>query len=136
MDNQDHGPQPFVSDIEELTKQNRNFRTTLWTGDHLQVTLMHIAEGAEIGLEVHERVDQFLRIEQGLALVEMGDSKDHLTFSEEAEEDFAIVVPAGKWHNVTNIGHVPLKLYSIYSPPEHEHGTVHGTKKDAMKEEE
>ena len=126
----DHGPNPYVVDIEELTLGNENFRTTAWTGKYMQMTLMTIQPGDDIGLEVHEDHDQFLRIEQGLATVLMGDSEESLE-SWDAGDDFAIFVPAGKWHNIVNTGEEPLKLYSIYAPPEHAHGTVHATKADA-----
>jgi mannose-6-phosphate isomerase-like protein (cupin superfamily) len=132
----DYGKQPFVVNIEETTKQNSTFRTALWTGSHLQVTLMSINVGEDIGLEMHPDVDQFLRIEEGHGIVQMGDSKDNLTFQARVSDDFAIMVPAGKWHNVTNTGNTPLKLYSIYAPPEHPFGTVHRTKAAAMAAEE
>lgn len=108
------------------------------TGKNLQVTLMSIAAGDDIGLEVHEHGDQFLRVEEGEGLVQMGDSEDNLSFEEKAEDDYAILIPAGKWHNVTNTGDKPLKIYSIYAPPEHPHSTVHKTKAeaDAAEEEE
>lgn len=128
----DYGSQPFVVNIEKAAKQNRTFRTALWTGDHLQVTVMSINVGEDIGLEVHPTVDQFLRIEEGQGIVQMGDTKDNLYFEERVCDDYAIMVPAGKWHNVTNTGNKPLKLYSIYAPPEHPFGTVHKTKTDAM----
>lgn len=124
---QDHGPNPYVVNIEELTLQNENFRTTAWTGANLQMTLMTIQPGEDIGLEVHEDHDQFLRIEQGTARVEMGPTETELQ-TWDAEDDFAIFVPAGVWHNLTNTGTDTLKLYSIYSPPEHAHGTIHETK--------
>lgn len=127
---QDHGPNPYVMNIEELTVQNDNFRTASWTGKYMQMTLMAIQPGDDIGLEVHEDHDQFLRIEQGTAKVEMGPSQTDMQ-TWDASDDFAIFVPAGVWHNVTNTGNEPLKLYSIYSPPEHAHGTVHATKADA-----
>lgn len=132
----DYGAQPFVVDIEEVTKKNNTFRTAIWTGRHLQVTLMSLNVGEDIGLEIHPTVDQFLRIEQGQGLVQMGDSKDRLDFAEKVYDDYAIVVPAGKWHNVTNTGNQPLKLYSIYAPPQHPYGTVHETKAVAMAAEE
>lgn len=134
---QDTGPNPYVVDIEELTLQNEHFRTAAWTGTNLQMTLMTIQPGDDIGLEVHEDHDQFLRIEQGVARVEMGASSDTL-IAWNAEDDYAIFVPAGTWHNVVNTGEQPLKLYSIYSPPEHAHGTVHETKAiaDAAEAEE
>lgn len=128
----DYGKRPFVVDIDEATKQNRTFRMALWTGDHLQVTLMSINVGEEIGLEIHPNLDQFLRIEEGKGIVQMGDRRDRLDFRARVSDDFAIMVPAGKWHNITNTGNEPLKLYSIYAPPEHPFGTVHRTKAEAM----
>ena len=127
---QDNGPNPYVVNIEELTLQNENFRTTVWTGSEMQMTLMTIQPGDDIGLEVHEDHDQFLRIEQGSARVEIGQSEDSLQ-TWEAADDFAIFVPANSWHNVTNTGEGTLKLYSIYAPAEHAHGTVHTTKAEA-----
>lgn len=127
---QDYGPKPLVINIEEATLDNENFRTALWTGAFSQTTLMTIQPGDDIGLEVHEDHDQFLRIEEGEARVELGDSEDTLEeFS--ASDDFAIFVPAGTWHNLTVVGTTPLKLYSIYSPAEHPHGTVHVDKAEA-----
>ncbi|WP_331721983.1 cupin domain-containing protein [Alkalithermobacter paradoxus] len=128
----DYGPNPFVVDIEKATEQNTTFRTALWTGEHLQVTVMSIAPGDDIGLEVHEDGDQFIRVEEGKGLVLMGDSKDDLDFEERVYEDFAIMIPAGKWHNIINTGNKPLKVYVIYAPPEHPFGTVHKTKQDAQ----
>lgn len=132
----DYGPQSFVVDIEEATKQNNTFRTAIWTGQHLQLTLMSINAGEDIGLEIHPELDQFLRIEEGEGIVQMGDSKDQLDFQRKVADDFAIIIPAGKYHNVINTGSKPLKLYSIYSPPQHPFGTVHQTKADAMAAEE
>ena len=123
----DYGAEPTVLDIEAFTDFNTDFRTALWTGSKLQVTLMSIPVGGEVGLELHDDTDQFLRIESGKAKVLIGDSEDSLTFNEIAEKDFAIIIPAGKWHNIVNIGDAPLKLYSIYSPVEHPHGTIHKT---------
>lgn len=127
----DYGPNPFVVNIEEATKQNNNFRTALWTGCYLQLTLMSINVGEDIGLEIHPNLDQFVRIEEGQGLVKMGDRKDNLDFQANVREDFAFIIPAGKWHNLINTGNRPIKLYSIYAPPQHPHGTVHKTKKDA-----
>lgn len=128
----DHGPNPYVVNINQASKRNNTFRTALWTGHHLQVTLMSINVGDDIGIEIHPDTDQFLRIEQGRGVVRMGSSKDNLTFERKVSDDSAIMVPAGTWHNVINTGNVPLKLYSIYAPPHHPHGTVHVTKADAM----
>lgn len=127
----DYGAEPFVININEVTKQNNNFRTVLWTGEYLQVTLMNINVGESIGLEMHPNLDQFIRIEQGYGLVQMGDNKNNLNFVRKVYDDFAIVIPAGKWHNLTNIGNLPIKLYSIYAPPQHLKGTIHRTKADA-----
>jgi len=127
----DHGSKPFVVDINKATINNDTYRTALWTGKHLQLTVMSIPVGQDIGLEVHHDHDQFLRIEKGQGLVQMGDQKEHLNFSQPVFDDSAIFVPAGTWHNVTNTGNKPLKVYSIYAPPEHPHGTVHQTKKIA-----
>jgi mannose-6-phosphate isomerase-like protein (cupin superfamily)/predicted heme/steroid binding protein len=132
----DYGPEPFVVNINEATKQNDTYRTALWTGSHLQVTLMSLKVGEDIGLEIHPNLDQFIRIEQGEGIVKMGDIKDRLDFQERVYDDFAFVIPAGKWHNLINTGNEPLKLYSIYAPPQHPRGTVHVTKADAEAAEE
>lgn len=132
----DYGPEPFVVNIEEAAKQNNTFRTALWTGSYLQVTLMSINVGEDIGLEIHPDLDQFIRIEEGQGLVKMGDRKDKLNFQEKVYDDFAFIIPAGKWHNLINTGDKPLKLYSIYAPPQHPRGTVHETKAIAEAAEE
>lgn len=131
----DHGPKPFVVNIEKAAKKNKYFRTALWTGSHLQVTLMSINVGEDIGLEIHPTLDQFLRIEEGQGLVQMGKHKEKLDFQARIHDDFVIVIPAGTWHNLINIGNKPIKLYSIYAPPQHPHGTVHQTKAIAMASE-
>lgn len=131
----DYGDKPFVIDIEDAAERNNYFRTALWTGKHLQLTLMSINPGEDIGLEVHPDIDQFLRIEEGRGLVTMGASQNNLDFQRSVGEDDVILVPAGTWHNLTNTGRTPLKLYSIYAPPEHPFGTVHVTKRDAEKAE-
>lgn len=127
----DHGDDPYVVDIQEATIENNTFRTALWTGANLQLTVMSIQPGDDIGLEVHEDHDQFLRIEEGVGFVQMGPNENELDFEANVEDDFAIFVPAGSWHNVTNTGDIPLKLYSIYAPSEHPRGTVHETKAEA-----
>src|SRR5690606_5130036 len=127
----DEGPNPFVIDIETATLENQNYRTTLWTGSNLQMTVMSIEPGGDIGLEVHEHGDQFLRVEAGRGRVQMGPRRDDLSFDREVEADWVILVPAGQWHNVINTGDEPLKVYALYAPPEHPHGTVHATKAEA-----
>ena len=130
-DTTDYGPDPYVVDIEKDTLDNPNFRVTRWTGSKIQLTLMSIPVGGDIGLEVHETHDQFLRLEQGRGRVQMGPVKDDLSFEREVSADWAVFVPAGTWHNLTNVGDEPIKLYAIYGPPDHLHGTVHGTQNDA-----
>ena len=127
----DYGAQPLVINIENAAKQNDTYRTALWTGKNSQITLMSINVGDNIGLEVHPNVDQFLFIVQGEGFAQMGPSKNNLNYERKVYENFAVVVPAGTWHNVTNTGNVPLKLYSIYAPPNHPFGTIHVTKADA-----
>lgn len=131
----DYGAEPTVLDIDAYTMTNSNFRTALWTGTLLQVTLMSIPVGGEVGLEIHPDTDQFLRVEDGNARVEMGDTQDKLTYVKVAETDYAIIVPAGKWHNIINIGNKPLKLYSIYAPVHHPHSTIHKTLEEAEEAE-
>lgn len=131
----DYGKEPLIVNIDCLTKTNPYFRTALWTGEHLQVTLMSIPVNGDIGLEMHPHLDQFLRIEDGCALVMMGKNKNALNYQQRANSDFAVIVPAGTWHNILNIGRSPLKLYSIYAPPQHPFGTVHKTKAEAEEAE-
>ena len=128
MPSMDQGAAPFVTDIEEMTRQNTNYRTALWTGPHLQLTLMCIPSGGEIGLEVHPDTDQFLRIESGSGMTVMGSSKNRLSCRQPVSDGCAIFVPAGTWHNIVNTGACPLKLYTIYAPPHHPHGTVQSIK--------
>ena len=134
FDLRDFGARPQVFNIARLTRLNPYYRTTLWTGEHLQLTLMSINVRGDIGLEMHEDTDQFIRIESGYALVQMGSSKDSLDFSARVNANYAVVVPAGTWHNITNIGSTPLKLYSIYAPPHHMFGTIHKTREDSDRE--
>ena len=124
----DYGGEPLIVNIEEVTNRNNTYRTALWTGDKLQVTVMCIPVGGDIGLEIHPHTDQFIRIENGCALAVMGCKKDCLNIRKNISSDYAVIVPAGTWHNIINIGKVPLKLYSIYAPPQHPYGTVHETK--------
>jgi mannose-6-phosphate isomerase-like protein (cupin superfamily) len=132
----DYGPRPFVIDINKATKQNDTFRTALWTGTHLQLTLMSIPAGGEIGAEMHPDTDQFLRLEQGQGLVKMGHRREDMNLQANVSDDDAILIPAGTWHNLINTGSMPLKLYSIYAPPQHPHGTVHKTREDAIAAEQ
>lgn len=113
----DHGGRPYVVNIARAARQNTNYRTALWTGEHFQVTLMSIPVGEDIGLEVHPTTDQFIRVEEGQGLVQMGNSRDHLDFERMAHAGSAVMVPAGTWHNIINTGNTPLKVYVIYAPP-------------------
>ena len=136
MELKDYGKEPIAFNMEEVTLQNENYRTTLWTGEHFQLTLMSIpAGGGDIGMEVHPHVDQFLRLEAGTGRVEMGPAEDQITFSQVVKADDAIIIPANTWHNVTNIGEEPMKLYSIYSPANHPFDTEEETKQDAIDQE-
>ncbi len=125
----------WVADVERATLDNDTFRTVLYTGEHTQLTVMRLAPGEDIGREMHPHLDQFLRLEQGSARVELGRSEDDVGETHEVEDDWAIIVPAGVWHNVVNTGSGDVKLYSLYSPPEHPDGTVHRTKEDAERAE-
>lgn len=133
---QDYGPEPLIVNIKRFAELNPNYRTALWTGQHLQVTLMSIRVGGDIGLEMHPNLDQFIRVESGCGLVKMSSPKDGLNIERKVDGNYAIIIPAGTWHNLINIGNRPLKLYSIYAPPQHPFGTVHETKEIAEEDEE
>ena len=121
----------WIDDIERATLDNETFRTVLFTGERVQLTVMRLAPGEDIGAEVHPDHDQFLRVEAGRGRAELGGRDGQPAESHELESDWAIVVPAGLWHNLVNTGSEELKLYSLYAPPEHPPGTVHRTKADA-----
>lgn len=132
----DFGPEPFVTNIQRAAIHNTNFRTALWTGKDLQLTLMSIPVGGEIGLEAHSDLDQFLRLEMGRGLVKMGASSDKLNYQANVSSGYVVFIPAGTYHNLINVGSTPIKLYSIYAPPQHPRGTVHQTKQIADQAEE
>ena len=127
---EDFGPNPYVTNITEATLMNPFFRRALWTGTHLQLTLMCIPPEGENGLEMHANLDQFLRLEQGKGRVLMGSDPNSLNFQQNVADDYAIFIPAGTWHNLINTGNEPIKLYSIYAPVQHPAGTIHCTKAD------
>ena len=131
----DHGPNPFVANIPFVARQNPNYRTAFWTGSQLQMTLMTIPVCGDIGLERHSDTDQIIRVEEGYALIKMGNCREDLSFQCRLGTGDAAFVPCGTWHNVCNIGNYPLKLSSVYAPPQHSKGTVHCTKADAEKED-
>ena len=126
----DFGGQPLVENIDRLARQNTNYRTAIWTGNHLQATLMSIPTGADIGIEMHSDTDQFLKIVDGAGLFMAGKSKDDLSYQTRVNGNSAVFVPSGTWHNIKNIGNRPLKLYSLYAPPHHPFGAVQKTKAD------
>jgi mannose-6-phosphate isomerase-like protein (cupin superfamily) len=133
---EDIGPEPQSFDLERATVENSNYRTVAWSGKYLQLTLMSIPVGEDVGLEAHPETDQFLRVDAGRGRVQMGPAKDRLDFDREVEDGWAIFVPAGSWHNVTNIGDEPLQLYTVYAPVHHAAGKVQGTSDDAERDEE
>jgi mannose-6-phosphate isomerase-like protein (cupin superfamily) len=112
----------FIGDIEDMTEENRDFRRVLYTGSQMQLVLMALRPGEEIGAEVHEDRDQFFRIEMGNGEVSIDGRVTKI------KSDMAIIVPAGARHNIKNTGAEPLKLYTLYAPPEHVDQTVHPTK--------
>jgi mannose-6-phosphate isomerase-like protein (cupin superfamily) len=124
---QDVGPQPQSFDLEEATCDNPDYRRVAWSGRYLQVTLMSIPAGGDIGLEAHPETDQFLRLDAGRGRVQMGPAKDQLTFDQEVGDGWCVLVPAGTWHNVTNIADEPMQLYAIYAPAHHKPGKIHET---------
>ena len=132
----DVGPEPQSFDLEKATVENTNYRAVAWSGKYLQLTLMSIPAGDDIGLEAHPDTDQFLRLDAGRGRVQMGPTKDQLDFSREVEDGWAIFVPAGTWHNVTNIGDEPMRLYAVYAPVHHSAGRLQATAADAERDEE
>ena len=122
--------QGFVADIEKLTVENTDFRRVLYTGKYLQLVLMTLQPGEEIGAEVHEDHDQFFRIESGSGEVRIDGKATAI------KDDDAVIVPAGARHNVVNTGDRPLTLYTLYGPPDHRDGVVHRTKAEADASEE
>jgi mannose-6-phosphate isomerase-like protein (cupin superfamily) len=115
----------FVGDISQLTESNADFRHVLYTGKHLQLVLMTLKPGEDIGEETHEGVDQFFRIEEGTGEAVIDGRRSSVKAGD------AILVPAGARHNIVDTGKKPLRFYTLYGPPEHEDRTVHVTKKDA-----
>lgn len=127
----DIGPQPLAFDLEKATRENVDYRTVAWSGRYLQVTMMSIPVGSDIGLEMHPETDQFLRLDAGRGRVQIGDAKDRLTYEQDVSDGWCILVPAGSWHNVTNIGEEPMQIYAIYAPAHHRPGKIHKTASEA-----
>lgn len=116
----------YCDNIEKRTVENDDYRRVLYTGRNLQLVLMTLPPGCDIGEEVHPDRDQFFRFEEGSGAVDIDGVANRV------EADFAVIVPAGARHNVRNTGSSPLKLYTIYGPPEHVDGLVEATRVDAM----
>ncbi|WP_116112414.1 cupin domain-containing protein [Austwickia chelonae] len=136
MDITDIGPKPQVFNLEDATLENDHYRQVAWTGKYLQLTLMAIPVGEDIGLEVHPETDQFLRLDGGRGRVQMGPAEDQLDQEWEVEDGHAVFVPAGMWHNITNIGDEPMRLYAVYAPVHHAQGKIHPTQADAEADED
>lgn len=128
----DIGPQPQSFDIEQATEDNSSYRSVAWSGRYLQVTLMSIPVGGEVGLEAHPQTDQFLRLEDGKGRVQMGPTKDNLSFEAQVSDGWCVLVPAGTWHNITNTGAKPMQLYTVYAPAHHAPDKVQATIDIAM----
>ena len=118
----------YVDNIEGATVANEDFRRVLYTGSNLQLVLMTLPPGCDIGEEVHEDRDQFFRVEEGQGEIRIDGVANRV------EDDFAVIVPAGARHNVVNTGSAPLRLYTIYGPPEHRDGVVHATREQAERD--
>ena len=127
----DIGPEPQSFDLEQATRDNRNYRTVAWSGRYLQMTLMSIPVGGDIGLELHPDTDQFLRLDAGRGRAQIGTDRHNLSFDREVSDGWCVMIPAGTWHNVTNTGDEPMQLYAIYAPAHHKPGKIHKTAADA-----
>jgi mannose-6-phosphate isomerase-like protein (cupin superfamily) len=123
----DIGPRPQSFGIERTTKENTNYRSVAWSGRYLQVTLMSIPAGGDIGLEVHPETGQFLRLEAGYGRVQMGYAKDKLAFEKDVSDGWCVLVPAATWHNIINTGSTPIQVYAIYAPAHHTPGNLQAT---------
>ena len=131
MTMKDIGPKPQLFDIDSATRDNSNYRSVVWSGRYLQVTLMSIPVDGDIDLEMHTETDQFIRLEAGRGVVQMGASKDQLTVHSEVSDGWCVLVPAGTWHNITNTGTEPMQIYTLYAPAHHARGRMQRTAADA-----
>lgn len=132
----DHGGQPYVVNVERMAMQNSDFRNAVWTGCNLQMTVMCIMPCGEIGAEIHHDTDQFIMVQQGNAMVKTGKHKNRMDSCHNMCPGDAVFIPAGTWHNIVNTKNEPLRVTSIYAPPNHPKGTVHRTKEEAEHEHE
>lgn len=132
FDFSDRGPGFFTINIEDFTSANTNFRSTVWTGEQMQMTLMSIPVGGEIGEEIHTTVEQFIRVEEGEGEIYIGETQESMKAVQKIKEDEIVFIPLNVWHNIKNTGDKPLKLYSIYAPGEHARGTIHVTMEEGQ----
>jgi mannose-6-phosphate isomerase-like protein (cupin superfamily) len=133
---EDIGPLPHSFDMEQATTANPDYRSVAWSGRYLQVTLMSIPVGGDIGLEAHPETDQFIRLEAGKGRVRMGTSADHLTLDRDVSDGWCVLVPAGTWHNIANTGSSPMQLYTIYAPAHHKPAKVQATQAIAASDDD
>lgn len=132
----DYGPLPFAENLHDAALANDNYRTTLWTGEHVQITLMAIpAGGGDIGMEKHHDNDQIIYMFSGVGRVKMGKDKNKLTVDKEVHAGDVVIIPDDTWHNVINAGDETMKVFSVYSPVKHAKGTNETTKADAIDKE-
>jgi mannose-6-phosphate isomerase-like protein (cupin superfamily) len=122
-------PEPFVGNVDQLAQQNNDFRRVLHTGEHTQLVLMSLRPGESIGVETHPSTDQCLFIVQGRGRVVLGGRRSHVS------ERSVVCVPAGVEHDVVNTGDIPMKLFTMYGPPQHPEGTIHHTRAEAARAE-
>lgn len=125
----EHGGEVYVANVGKMACRNNNYRESIWTGKYLQTTLMSIARGDDIGVELHSDTDQYIRVEYGMAMALTGDSEHCINNKHRLCVGDAIYIPAGTWHNIVNIGRCALKLSSVYAPPHHPRCTVQEYKK-------
>lgn len=128
----DFGPEFLSLNIEEYTEKNTNFRTTLWTGEQMQLTLMSIPVGGAIGEEIHTDMERFIRIEEGKGEAFIGETQETMKSVKKVGGDDIVIIPKGVWHDIKNIGDKPMKLYSIYAPVEHPKGTIYVTMEEGQ----
>jgi mannose-6-phosphate isomerase-like protein (cupin superfamily) len=132
----DMGDKPAIINISALAEQNDNFRTAIWSGTNMQITLMSLASGEETGVEIHPDTDQMISVVDGYAMVEMGTDQKRLNFRQRVPSGYTIIIPEATYHNVRSIGKAPLKLYTVYAPAHHPWGTVDKTRLDSVEREE
>ena len=124
----DRGNEPLIINLKDAAQRNDSFLRALWTGEKMQMTVMNIPVGEEIGIEMHDG-DQYLRVEDGYAEIFTGMARDRLTNRATVDRDFGVIIPKGVYHNIKNAGRAPLRLISVYAPKEHPYGANIKTKK-------